>query len=360
MVSQPVRALRRATTRLRPVTAPPLTAHTAATTEHPARAATPAAATPTDPTATTTGHPAITGLYAVIGALSFASAGPFAAALQDTGWSPLAAVTMRILGTALILLGPTLWAMRGRWGTLRRQSRLVAGFGITAMGGAQLCFFQAIQYVDIGVALLIEYAAPIVVVAWCWLRRGSTPSAAVLLGTVAAVTGLLLVLDVAGVNQVHPLGLAWASGAALGAAGYFLIGAEDADGLPTVALVCGGGIVASAMLLITAAIGILPWHTSTAPATLAGTDLVWWIPAAGLILVSGTSAYWFGIASTRRLGARPASFLAYVELALAIALAAALVGQIPTGRQALGGAILLFGVAVVQWGEYRSNRRKGG
>lgn len=331
-MSQTIRAFRRATTRIRTTT-----------TRQPHRP-----------------HPAITGIFAAIAALSFASAGPFAASLQEANWSPLAAVTARILGTSLVLLGPTLWVMRGRWRTLGDQSRLVVGFGITAMGGAQLCFFQAIQYTDIGVALLVEYAAPIVVVAWCWLRRGNTPSAAVLMGTIAAIVGLLLVLDIAGTSQVHPLGLAWAAGAALGAAGYFLIGAEKADGLPTVALVCAGGIVAGAMLLATAAIGVLPWHVSTTPATLAGNDFAWWIPLGGLILISGASAYWFGIASTRRLGARPASFLAYVELALAIALAAALVGQIPTGRQALGGAILLLGVAVVQWGESRSNAYKGG
>ncbi|MET0713480.1 MAG: EamA/RhaT family transporter, partial [Mycetocola sp.] len=79
-------------------------------------------------------------VVALLSALMFALSGPFAKSLMDSGWSPGAAVLVRVGGAALILLVPTLLAMRGRWRTLRGSSKVIAVYGVVAIAGAQVGF----------------------------------------------------------------------------------------------------------------------------------------------------------------------------------------------------------------------------
>jgi hypothetical protein len=59
---------------------------------------------------------------------------------------------------------PTALAMRGRWSLVRRAAPTVLLYGLLAVAGAQLCYFYAVQTLQVGVALLIEYMAPVAVV----------------------------------------------------------------------------------------------------------------------------------------------------------------------------------------------------
>ena len=55
-----------------------------------------------------------------------------------------------------------------------------------------------------------------------------------------------------------------------------------------------------------------------------------------------------GIEAVRRLGSSIASFVALSEVILAVVFAALLLGQIPTPVQAVGGILVLAGIATVQ------------
>ena len=58
-----------------------------------------------------------------------------------------------------------------------------------------------------------------------------------------------------------------------------------------------------------------------------------------------------GIASTRMLGSRLASFVALAEVVAALLFGWLLLGQLPDLLQALGGVLVLVGVVVVKLGE---------
>jgi drug/metabolite transporter (DMT)-like permease len=72
---------------------------------------------------------------AVLSAATFGTSGTFADSLIRTGWSPAAAVTVRIALSAVILTIPALISLRGRWGLLRRSAPRVAAYGLLAMAG---------------------------------------------------------------------------------------------------------------------------------------------------------------------------------------------------------------------------------
>ena len=112
---------------------------------------------------------------AILTAATFATSGVFASSLIAAGWSAGAAVLARILLAALLLTIPALIQLRGRWKMLRRGIGRAAAFGLIAVAGAQLCYFNAIERVPVGVALLLEYLGIVLVVGWLWLSRGQRP-----------------------------------------------------------------------------------------------------------------------------------------------------------------------------------------
>src|SRR5262249_22975999 len=95
---------------------------------------------------------------AVLSASTFGTSRTFARSLINAGWTAETAVVVRIGIAGLILAIPTVWAMRGRWPSMRRSLGTVGVFGVLAVAGAQLAFFKAILYVPVGVALLLEYS----------------------------------------------------------------------------------------------------------------------------------------------------------------------------------------------------------
>ncbi|EON24420.1 hypothetical protein CF8_1455 [Nocardioides sp. CF8] len=293
-----------------------------------------------------------TGLaFAVASAVSFGLSGALARGLLDAGWTAGAAVSARIAIAALVLVVPGALALRGRWHLVRDSRLTVLTYGIAAVAGAQLCYFYAVSYMQVGVALLIEYTAPVAVVMWLWLRHGSRPTRLTVVGAVIAALGLVLVLDVVSGADLSTTGVLWALGAMVGAATYFVIGADTENGLPPISLAAAGLVVGGVVLLAAGWLGVLPMRATTADVVYDSRVVVWWVPVLALGLVTAAFAYVTGIAAGRRLGSRLSSFVALLEVLMALVFAWVLLGELPRTVQMLGGVLVLAGVVVVKLGE---------
>jgi len=289
--------------------------------------------------------------FALLSALSFGLAGPLARGLLDSGWSPGAIVLVRVGLAALVVLPAGLLSLRGRWDLLRGNAGVMLTYGVIAGAGAQFCYFSAVSHMQVGPALMIEYTAPAAVVLWLWLRQGERPGAVTTAGALLAALGLVLVLDLASGADLDLTGALWALGAMVGLATYFLISADEDNGLPPLALAAGGLLVGSVVLGALALAGLLPMQATTAPATYDGRAVAAWVPLVGLGLVSAALAFTTGIAASRRLGSRLASFVGLVEVLAAIGAAWLLLGELPGLVQLVGGALILAGVVAVKLGE---------
>lgn len=318
----------------------------------PALSATAPDALPTVEQGTSTGLGGV-GL-AMVSAVAFASAGSFAKALLDSGWTSGSAVTARIAGAALALALPAAWSLRGRWRALLDNWATIVAYGLVAVACSQLFYFNAVGHLSVGVALLLEYLSPVLLVGYLWLRTRQAPAATTLLGATLALGGLSLVVNLFGGVDVDPVGLAWGLAAACCSVGYFLLGARETRDLPPIALAWGGMVVASVVLGSAGALGLMPMAWSTDDVVLAGHQAPVWMPLAGLAVVAAAVAYGFGVAATRRLGSTVASFLALTEVIFAILIAWLLLGELPTSGQLLGGILVLAGVATVKFGEARA------
>ena len=293
-------------------------------------------------------------VLAVASATSFGLSGVLARGLLDTGWSAGATVALRIAIAAAVLVVPGALAVRGRWHLVTTNAGLVTIYGVAAVAGAQLCYFYAGTHMQVSVALLLEYTAQVAVVVWLWLRHGHRPSALTLVGAAIAAGGLVLVLDVVSGAELSAVGVLWALGAMVGAATYFVISADEDNGLPGITLAAGGLLVGGAVLVVAGATGLLPFHASTADAVYDGREVAWWIPVVALGLVTAAFSYVTGIAAGRRLGSRLASFVALGEVLAAVVWAWLLLGELPRTVQLAGGLLVLLGVVVVKLGEGRA------
>lgn len=307
-----------------------------------------------------------TGLVAaLVAAAAFGSSGAFAKVLLDAGWTPGSAVFVRILGAALLLLGPTLVAMRGRWGLLRTGWHQVVVYGAMAVALPQLAFFLAVQTLPVGVALLLEYLGLVLVVVWLSLVQRRLPSRAILLGVALALGGLALVLDLPAVlgsgAGLSLVGVAWGLLAAVGLASFFLLSSPDHEAsLPPLALAGLGLVVAALLFGVLGLVGVLPMTFATTPVQLGATTLPWWVAVLELAVVAAATAYVAGIVAARLLGPTVASFLGLAEVLFAVLFAWVLLAELPTAVQLVGGVLILAGVVVVRLEQVRRDRTSYG
>lgn len=292
---------------------------------------------------------------ALLSAATFGTSGSFGRSLIDAGWSPAAAVTVRVGVAALLLAVPGVLALRGRWRLLRRGAGAVTLFGVIAIAGCQLCYFNALQHVSVGVALLLEYMGTVLVVGWLWARHRQRPRPLTMAGAVVAVAGLVLVLDLLGGGRVDLAGVLWGLGAAVGLAVYFVVSSRAGEGgLPPVAMAGAGMGVGAVVLVALGVAGALPMRFTFGDVTFAGYRVGWLLPVVGLSLVAAVVSYVTGIHATRRLGAKLASFVGLTEVMFAVLFAWLFVGQLPTLTQLIGGVLIVVGIVLVRVDESRA------
>jgi drug/metabolite transporter (DMT)-like permease len=288
--------------------------------------------------------------------MCFGTSGTFGAALEGTGWSPAGAVLARVCVAAVALTVPALFALRGRWSLLRRSARQVVVYGLVGVAACQVCYFNAIARMDVGISILLEYLGIVLVVGWLWLRHGQRPRPLTILGGVAALGGLALMLNLSGSGGVSLTGVFFALAAAVSMAVYFFQSAatstaDGGDALPPVALTWAGMVVGAVAITIVGAVGIMPLRFNAASVTLLNAQVSWLLPVLGLGVVAAAVAYVTGIAAARRLGAKLGSFVAIAEVLFAAGFAWVLLHQVPTGMQFVGGLLILAGVVAVRLDE---------
>ena len=296
-----------------------------------------------------------TGLgLALLSAATFGTSGSFAASLLAAGWTAGSAVTVRVVIAALVLTPVALVQLRSRWADLRRGSRSVTVYGLFAVAGCQLCYFNAVDHLSVAVALLLEYSGALLVVLWLWVRGGQRPRPLTLGGAALAVAGLALVLDLTGAQVVDLVGVLWGLGAAGGLAVYFVVSAGTDDPLPPLVVAWGGLAVGGLVLLAAGLVGVLPLAAPRSDVVLLDAQVSWLVPVLGLSLIAAVIAYVAGIVGARLLGAKVASFVGLTEVLFAVLLAWVLLGQTPSPVQLAGGVLVVAGIALVRLDELRA------
>jgi drug/metabolite transporter (DMT)-like permease len=287
-------------------------------------------------------------VIAVIAAATFGSSGALVKPLLEAGWSPAAAVTVRALVGGIVLAPVAILTLRGRWSALWRSRGRVLAMGLIGVAATQLLYFAAIQRIPVGTGVLVEYMAPLLLVAVAWARTRRMPKAVVLIGSVVALVGLVMVVSPGGSESFDALGIALALAAMVGCAIYYVVAAQPSDGLPPVALAAAGLLVGGVALGAVGLTGLVPFTATFGDIAMFGGMTPWWIPLLIVGVVSTAIAYATSITASEMLGSRLASFVGLLEVVAATFYAWLLLGEQLSIPQLLGGVLILVGIGFVR------------
>ncbi|MCD9880449.1 EamA family transporter [Streptomyces guryensis] len=285
---------------------------------------------------------------ALVSAVAFGGSGVAAKPLIEAGLDPLHVVWLRVVGAALVML-PV--AVRHR-ALLRRRPALLAGFGLLAVAGVQACYFAAISRIPVGVALLVEYLAPALVLGWVRFVQRRPVTRAAALGVVLAAGGLACVVEVWSGLSFDAIGLLLALGAACCQVGYFVLsdqGSEAGDDAPDpLGVIAYGLLIGSVVLTAAARPWTMDWSVLTGTARMDGTPVAAFLLLAWIVLISTVLSYVTGVLSVRRLSPQVAGVVACLEAVVATVLAWVLLGEHLSAPQIVGGGVVLVGAFIAQ------------
>ncbi|KAB2349156.1 EamA family transporter [Actinomadura rudentiformis] len=286
---------------------------------------------------------------AVFSSVCFGASGPFGKALINAGLTPLQAVWLRIAGAALVLV-PLVLMLRGTAGlrTLRPHLRPVVLYGVTGVAGCQAFYFVAASRLPVGIAILLEFTGPLLVLAWIRLVRRAPVHRTAALGITVAMIGLAMVVQVWAGLRLDAVGLAAGLGAAACQAAYFLLVERLTGGVDPLVTTAAGAVVAAVALTAIAAPWALPWDVLPAQVPVGDHTAPGWLLAAWVIVVSTVLAYLTGAAAVQRLSAEVAGAICYTEAVAATLIAWAALGERLTPVQLAGGAVVLTGAFIAQ------------
>lgn len=280
-------------------------------------------------------------------AFAFGGSGVAAKPLIEAGFDPLHVVWMRVAGAALILLPVALRHRR----LVRLRPGLLLGFGLLGIAGCQGLYFLAISRIPVGVAILVEFLGPALLLGWVRFVQRRPVSRAAVIGVLFAVAGMACVVEVWSGLAFGALGLLFAFGAACCQVAYFVLadhGTHGDDAPEPVAVIAHGLIVGTLVLTVVARPWNIPWTALSQQAALGERDVPAVLLIGWIVLVSTVVAYLTGVIAVRRLTPQVAGVVACLEAVVGTVLAWVLLDEHLGGWQVLGGTLVLVGAFAAQ------------
>jgi drug/metabolite transporter (DMT)-like permease len=300
-----------------------------------------------DLTAATRGY-----AYVTLAAALFAVNGSVSKVVLESGLDPAWLAALRCTGSAvglgLILLAATPHRLR----TSARELPALVLLGFAGAAMVQWLYFVAIDRVPIGIALLLEFTAPVFVALYVRFVRRQEVRPLTWLAIGLALAGLALVAQIWTDTGLDPVGVAAGIGAALCVATYFLVGshavaARDTSSLTFYMLLFGALFWAVAR----------PWWTFE-PSTIVGstsmlgaldsTSVPVWIAVIWIVVLGTLVPYSLNLAALRHISPTAVGVVGMAEPLGAGLVAWAWLGQVMRPIQIAGGLIVLAGIVLVQ------------
>jgi drug/metabolite transporter (DMT)-like permease len=221
-----------------------------------------------------------------------------------------------------------------------RDVAIALGLGAVGYAAQAGCYFSALERIDASLLALILYTFPAMVAGAAIALGRERVDARKLVALALSSVGLSFVVAGAGAGALEPLGVALALTAAVVYTTYILVGDGVSRRMPArmlSTLVCTGA--AATLAGGSAALGEL----RPADLTFAG-----WGWLACLAVVSTVVSISLFFAGMRRVGPTTASILSTLEPVVTVVLAFLAFGEMLSGVQLVGGALVLGAVLVLQ------------
>jgi drug/metabolite transporter (DMT)-like permease len=285
-------------------------------------------------------------------AVLFAINGTVSKVILASGLTSLRLAEIRTTGALLGLAAIVLLTRPMTLRATRRQLPFLIAFGVFGVSLVQLLYFLAIRRLPIGVALLLEYLAPLLVALWARFVVKEPVRRRIWTALALALAGLSLVVDVWRGVSLDGAGVAFALLGALSFAVYLLLAEHSVAGRDPLSLLVYGFLFASVFWAC-----IQPWWTFPGSIVvrdisllghLSGSHLPIWALLAWLVLLGTMVPFALIVGSLRHLSATRVGIVAMLEPVAGAVVAYAWLGETLGAVQLTGGAVVLAAIVLAQ------------
>ena len=195
-------------------------------------------------------------IYLVFGSLFFAISSIPAKLAMESGLSAWRLTQIRTFGAFLVLFTYVYIKNKRSLKIKTNELPMLIVFGVFGFAAVNLLYFLAIQRLNVGIALIIEFTAPIWIALWMRYIQKKLVSKLMWWGLVIGLTGLVLIAQVWRGLTLDGLGVLFAVLDAFALTIYFLVGEKLVGVKSSEATMAWGLGISSAFFAI-----IQPWWT---------------------------------------------------------------------------------------------------
>jgi drug/metabolite transporter (DMT)-like permease len=291
-------------------------------------------------------------LLVAIAATLFAVNGSVSKVVLGSGLSSLQLAQIRSTGAAVgFLLFLVLFA-RNRFRVDRRELAFLVAFGIAGLALVQWLYFAALEHLPIGVALLIQFTAPLFVALFARYVYREHIRRRIWVALALCTAGLAVVVELWSGVSFSAIGMTAAFTAAFALTAYMLMAERERRHRDPASLSFYGFAFAALFWAIVQPLWRFPWNVFDNRVSLQGrladhTAPVWMLVA--FVIVIGTIlTFSLLTGALRYIPATKASIAATLEPVVATIVAWIWLGQSFGVAQLIGGGIVLAGIVLAQ------------
>jgi drug/metabolite transporter (DMT)-like permease len=292
--------------------------------------------------------------YAMVGiaATLFAVNGTVSKVILGSGIGSTRLTEVRCAGA---VVGLVLIAALTRPASLRARVAelpLLIALGVGGLALVQWSYFFAIHRLEIGIALLIQFVAPILVALWARFVFGEPVRQRIWVALVLSLAGLTLIVQVWHAGRLNGAGIAAAGLAALTFASYILLAERGVRRRDPISLSAWGFLFATIFWSLLA-----PWWSFPGGrvdddvsllGNLATSHLPIWLLMLWMVVLGTIVPFALVVGALRHISATRVGITAMLEPVVAILVAWAWLGESLQPVQLAGAAFTLLGIGLAQ------------
>ncbi|HET6832986.1 MAG TPA: DMT family transporter [Acidimicrobiales bacterium] len=306
---------------------------------------------PTAPVLTTRSHVARGYVQVIVAATLFGTNASVSKAVLDAGIAPRQLAALRCTGAAVGLF--VVLAALGSLPRLRVPRRSLPHLAVLGVVGAALIqwfYFEAIDRLPVGIAILLEFTGPVLVAVYARVVQRQQVGGGVWVALALSLAGLALVAAVWTDTRLDAAGLAAGVAAAACLATFLLVGRHSSGTIDPLASAFWTFAFASLFWVPLEPLwrveGSVLGEATSLGGRLDGIDVPVWV-ALGAVVVLGTLLpYLLDLAALAHLSATTVGAVGMLEPVIATVVAWAWLEQSLSPAQLLGGVVILAGVAI--------------
>jgi drug/metabolite transporter (DMT)-like permease len=284
----------------------------------------------------------------------FALNGTISKSILLTGFDSARLSQLRVTVAFAILLAFVAIRRRSALRLGRREIPILLAYGILGVAMTQYLYFVSISRLPVGIALLIEFTAPIMVALWFRFGMHQPTRRTVWLALVIALVGLAMVGQVWLGFTLDGIGVIAGFGAAAALAIYYILAdvqIRRPDARDPVSLTMWGFGAAALFWAVVQPWWSFPWSGLNGvghPLGETGPAVPIWVLCSYMIILGTVVPFWLVVVSLQHIRASQASVIGMTEPLLATFIAWAALGEVLAPVQIVGAVIVLVGVFMAE------------